>query len=158
MNAAGAAAGLVMSWAVHYTRGLPFEVAANRRAELASDLYEQQARGRERGTPSLVVAWAILRRMAGGMADDQRWRHRQVAIAHRRMLQWDGERAIEVPTPARLLGLRGHVLSVGCLACDTRYPRRLGYCPVCRTPRGEDAVQQRGMSGRGVHRWGTPLR
>lgn len=133
MNAAAAASRLVTAWAVRYTRELPFGVAADRRAELASDLHEQWAGGRELGRPALVVASAILLRALGGIADDRVWRHQQMAAARRRMLAWDGERAVEVETPPEYRGLRGWVRTTRCLACDTRFPSRLEHCAVCGT-------------------------
>ena len=86
MNAADRAAAVVAWWVATYSRHLPAEVAERRRAELASDLWEQRTWGRAVGAPAPAVALSILRRMAAGMPADLRWRHYQLAAARGRPL------------------------------------------------------------------------
>jgi hypothetical protein len=69
-----------------YSRHLPAEAADRRQAELASDLWEQRAYGRQVGAPAPAVALSILRRMAAGMLADLRWRHHQLAATWGRPL------------------------------------------------------------------------
>ena len=83
-------AALVSWWAATYSRHLPAEVAERRRAELASDLWEQRAHGRTVGAPDAAVALSILRRMAAGMPADLRWRQRQLAATRGRPLEPGG--------------------------------------------------------------------
>jgi hypothetical protein len=78
------AAALVAWWVATYSRHLPAKVAERRRAELASDLWEQRAWGRAVGAAAPYVALSILRRMAAGMPADLRWRHRQLAATRGR--------------------------------------------------------------------------
>lgn len=93
MTAGDHSAALVARWVAWYTRHLPTEVAERRRAELASDLWEQRADARAMGTPAL----AILRRMVVGMPADLRWRQEQLAVARGRASDrgtWRGWRAL----------------------------------------------------------------
>jgi hypothetical protein len=78
-------AAVVSWWVATYTRHLPTEVGERRRAEVASDLWEQRADGREAATGEFLVALSILRRMAAGMPADLRWRRGQLAAARGRM-------------------------------------------------------------------------
>jgi hypothetical protein len=87
MNAADRAAALVSWWVANYTQHLPAEVGERRRAEVASDVWEQRAAGRQAAAPTVVVALSILRRMATGMPADLRWRKLQLAAARGRSLQ-----------------------------------------------------------------------
>jgi MYXO-CTERM domain-containing protein len=86
VSAADRAAALVSWWVATYSRRLPVEVAERRRAELASDLWEQRAYGRTVGAPALAVALSILRRMTAGIPADLHWRQRQFAAARGRPL------------------------------------------------------------------------
>ena len=79
MNAADRAAALVSWWVATYTRRLPAQVAERRRAEVASDLWEQRADA-SGGSPS-TVGLSILRRMAAGIPADLRWRQQQLRAA-----------------------------------------------------------------------------
>jgi hypothetical protein len=93
MTAADRAAAVVARWVRFYTRQLPTEVAERRRAELASDLWEQRTHGRAAGGPG----FSILRRMAAGAPADLRWRHEQLAVARGRQPEpgmRDGWRAL----------------------------------------------------------------
>jgi len=93
MTAGDHSAALVARWVAWYTRHLPAEVAERRRAELASDLWEQRADARAMSTPAL----AILRRMVVGMPADLRWRQEQLAVARGRASDrgtWRGWRAL----------------------------------------------------------------
>jgi len=83
MTVADRAAALVGRWVGFYTRHLPPGSAERRRAELASDLWEQRASGRRAGGP----AFSMLRRMAAGAPADLRWRHEQLAAARGRPLE-----------------------------------------------------------------------
>jgi hypothetical protein len=87
MTMADRAAALVAWWVATYTRHLPAEVAQRRRAEVASDLWEQRTDGDAAGTPAAAVALSILRRMATGIPADLHWRHQQLAVAQGRRLQ-----------------------------------------------------------------------
>jgi hypothetical protein len=87
MSAADRVADLVSRWVATYTRHLPTEVGERRRAEVASDLWEERAAGREAGMRTLLVALSILRRMAAGVPADLRWREGQLAAAPGRPLQ-----------------------------------------------------------------------
>jgi hypothetical protein len=90
MNAADRAAAAVAWWVATYSRHLPAEIAGRRRAELASDLWEQRTWGQAVGAPAPAVALSILRRMAAGMPADLRWRHHQLAAARGRPLDVGG--------------------------------------------------------------------
>ena len=74
----------VSRWCSWYTRKVDAEVAAARRDELASDLYEHAIWADESGTTPRAVARAILSRALRGAPADLSWRHaqrRQVALA-----------------------------------------------------------------------------
>jgi hypothetical protein len=86
MSSADRAAAVVAWWVATYSRHLPAKVAERRRAELASDLWEQRAWGRAVGAAAPFVALSILRRMAAGMPADLRWRQRQLAATRGRPL------------------------------------------------------------------------
>jgi hypothetical protein len=91
MSTADRTAALVAWWVATYSRHLPAEVADRRRAELASDLWEQRAWGRTVGAPAPAVALSILRRMTAGMPADLRWRQRQLAATRGRPLVPGGQ-------------------------------------------------------------------
>jgi hypothetical protein len=95
MSTADKTAGLVLWWVASYSRHLPAEVADRRRAELASDLWEQRAWGRAVGAPAPAVALSILRRMAAGMPADLRWRQRQLAATRGRPLGPGGQPVLQ---------------------------------------------------------------
>ena len=80
MTVADRAAAVVARWVAYYTRRLPAEVAGRRRAELASDLWEQRAEGSAPGRTALSMLW----RMAAGALSDLTWRREQLALARRR--------------------------------------------------------------------------
>jgi hypothetical protein len=84
MTATDRTAALVLRWVGVYTRRLDPEVSASRRAELASDLWEQGAHGRRVGAPDSVVALSILRRAVAGVPADLLWRRQQLATARGR--------------------------------------------------------------------------
>lgn len=143
MNPAERASALVMSWAGIYTRRLPYPVAHARRAELASDLWEQRADGRETGTPPPQVGLAILLRMAAGVAADLSWRHRQLAVAQGRPLRTAGQGAIVTEQhPSSFTALGRRLRTRRCKSCGERYARRLPYCPVCKTRPGHDGIDR----------------
>ena len=64
---------LALWWVDRYTRGLPDTVRADRRAELASDVWEQ----RSASGSSRVMQLAILSRCARGIPADLSWRRVQ---------------------------------------------------------------------------------
>jgi hypothetical protein len=74
-------------WVATYTQHLPAEIGQRRRAEVASDVWEQRAAGLQAATPAAVVALSILRRIAAGMPADLRWRQGQLAAARGRSLE-----------------------------------------------------------------------
>jgi cation transport ATPase len=84
MTATDRTSALATRWVAAYTRRLDPEVAARRRAELASDLWEQRAHANQVGAPGLLVALSILRRAVLGVPADLHWRHQQLAAAHGR--------------------------------------------------------------------------
>jgi hypothetical protein len=84
MSTADRTAALVAWWVATYSRHLPAEVADRRRAELASDLWEQRAWGRTVGAPAPAVALSVLRRMTAGIPADLRWRQQQLAATRGR--------------------------------------------------------------------------
>jgi hypothetical protein len=119
VSTADRTAALVAWWVATYTRRLPAEVAARRRAELASDLWEQRAHGRAVGARAAAVALSILGRMAAGIPADLRWRHQQLAAAEGRPRHPEGQ-----PLPralaqswwlvlAALLGMLEVVVGIG---------------------------------------------
>lgn len=72
---------LVSRWAALYTRGLSATVAAGRRDELASDLWEQGAASDARGGSGAATGISILGRAARGVPADLHWRRRQLRPA-----------------------------------------------------------------------------
>jgi hypothetical protein len=73
-----AAAAAVRSWTHLYTRGLPEEQAARRRAEIESDLWECRTDptvGEGRKTFALIV------RLAAGASDDLSWRLEEMDVS-----------------------------------------------------------------------------
>jgi hypothetical protein len=94
MSAADRVAAVVSRWVATYTRHLPTEVGGRRRAEVASDLWEQRADGRAAATREVLVALSILRRMVAGMPADLRWRRGQLAAARGRMPQPEERRLL----------------------------------------------------------------
>jgi hypothetical protein len=143
VNPAERASALVLSWAGMYTRRLPYPVAHARRAELASDLWEQRADGHGSGTPPAWVGLAILLRMAAGVPADLSWRHRQLAAAQGRPLRTAGQGAIVTQQqPGSLTALRQRLRTRRCRSCGERYPRRLPYCPVCKVRPGHDGIDR----------------
>jgi len=74
----------VSRWCSWYTRAVDVDVAAGRRDELASDLYEHALWADETGTTPRAAARAILGRAIRGAPADLTWRfaqRRQVALA-----------------------------------------------------------------------------
>ncbi|MBM7504086.1 hypothetical protein ACFPER_11410 [Agromyces aurantiacus] len=65
---AGRVDAAVLAWCRWYTADLPDEVAAERRAELASDLFEEREHSGARATPSIL--WRAVR----GIPADLAWR------------------------------------------------------------------------------------
>lgn len=61
-------------WVLRYTRGLPWRVAEQRQAEIASDLWEQAAVADERGTRARALARSVRLRRIAGVRADLAWR------------------------------------------------------------------------------------
>jgi len=72
-RAAQAAASVARKWVCWYAGFVGTEAAERRRAEIDSDLWEQQADARQAGRRSLAVAGSIAWRVVGGMPDDLLW-------------------------------------------------------------------------------------
>ncbi|SDR93507.1 hypothetical protein [Microterricola viridarii] len=73
-----AAAGAVRAWCEWYTRGLPEQLAAERRDEIASDLHEHAAWAAEQGIAERDLERGIRLRMLGGALADLSWRRQQL--------------------------------------------------------------------------------
>ena len=69
----GGAAALALAWVGLYTRWVDGAEAERRRAEVRSDLWEQQALARVTGESPLTTGLSILRRVVGGMRSDLSW-------------------------------------------------------------------------------------
>lgn len=63
----------VLSWVDFYSRGASFGQREARRAELISDMYEQQADALRRGVPAKAVDRSIALRALRGMFSDLAW-------------------------------------------------------------------------------------
>ena len=59
---------------IWYTRRVPWEIAADRRDELFSDLWEHAADSARRGEGNLRHQFSVIRRMLAGMPADLSWR------------------------------------------------------------------------------------
>jgi len=70
-----------MRWVEFYTRGLPDDVAGDRREELLADLHDQSAEAAELGTASRRAAREILVRAIKGAPADLAWRRTQLRLA-----------------------------------------------------------------------------
>lgn len=64
----------VLAWCAFYTRGIDADLAALRRDELASDLFEQAAWGDDQGLGPRHVSATIVSRALRGAAADLLWR------------------------------------------------------------------------------------
>lgn len=73
---------LTRAWCNAYTRGLPDDERAARRAEIESDLWEHRHEGRANGTVSADVGFDILVRFVRGVPADVIWR-RSVRLSGR---------------------------------------------------------------------------
>jgi hypothetical protein len=82
------AASLVRAWTRVYTWQLPADLAAARRAEIASDLWEQLHDGSAGGPPARALQ--MIARLLAGIPDDVLWRVGEVeifdSVAGRRMV------------------------------------------------------------------------
>jgi hypothetical protein len=72
---------LCVGWVIWYTRRVPWEVAAERRDELFSDLWEHAAESARRGEGNLTHQLAVIRRVLAGIPADLSWR-RAVRSSH----------------------------------------------------------------------------
>ena len=68
------AAGLTRTWVRLYTRGLPPDLRAARRAELESDLWEHRRCSTTEGRRPGRIALEIVERLVAGIAADLSWR------------------------------------------------------------------------------------
>lgn len=140
MNTAERVCVFVQHWADVYTRRLPYQVGVDRRAELASDLWEQRTDGIARGASPVVVATAIVRRMIAGIPGDLSWRRSELSAAHGGHKDRIDGRLAMVHSPMPLTRTRRRLTTRRCKACGERYRRKLPYCPVCKVRPGQDGV------------------
>ena len=63
----------VLLWTSMYTLVVPEEMRTARRAEVRSDLHDQESYMRQEGYPPIAIAFSILARMILGIWDDIRW-------------------------------------------------------------------------------------
>lgn len=83
----------VLAWCAFYTRDVDGSLAAARRDELASDLFDQALWADEVGLGPRRVAATIAGRSARGVAADLHWRHTALrATAHMRGAGWAATR------------------------------------------------------------------
>lgn len=68
----------VLDWCAWYTRGLPEQIAGERRDEIASDLHEHAMWAAEQGLDPHAVARGIRLRGLGGAIADLSWRRQQL--------------------------------------------------------------------------------
>lgn len=73
-----AAVRTVLDWCAWYTRGLPEQIAGERRDEIASDLHEHTTWAAEQGIGAGAVARGIRLRAVGGAVSDLSWRRNQI--------------------------------------------------------------------------------
>ena len=78
------AVGLVRRWVGLYTVGLPAEARDARRAEIESDLWEQEEDASLNDSRSYVIAFHVFGRWLMGVPADVSWRLEQVLAARRR--------------------------------------------------------------------------
>lgn len=78
------AARLSMAWVGCYSGLVASEAAERRRAEIASDLWEQQASATPEDTPARWVGLSLVRRTVAGMTADMSWVHGQRTAARGR--------------------------------------------------------------------------
>jgi len=119
------AAAFAMWWVRTYTRGLDPLLADTRRREIASDVWEQQALGREVGAPPPAVAASVLRRVIAGMPADLTWSHaaRSVSRAQpntRERRAMSTPKTMWLPALAGLLGLFQIVAGTEMLISDPK--------------------------------------
>lgn len=81
MSALARADAFARWWVDRYTAALRTPVAERRRAEVRSDLWEQQTWAAAAGTTPGRVAMSIVRRVVAGIAADLWWRRAQLATA-----------------------------------------------------------------------------
>ncbi len=72
-DASALAAGLTRRWVRSYTGWVGAEAAERRRAEIASDVWEQRADAREKGAPPTAAALSIAGRVVAGIPADLIW-------------------------------------------------------------------------------------
>lgn len=121
MGRVGRAARRVSRWVSLYTRGLPPAVAAERRAELESDVYEQVAHGSHGHANDRAVAREIAGRAVRGIPADLLWRDSE--MRRFRMVRRTTMTAVELTQMNRLsllLYLAGGVVSAGGLIAAIR--------------------------------------
>jgi hypothetical protein len=97
---------IIRLWTGLYTKGLPPELGAERRAEVESDLWEHGSLWRERGLPGLTMQrfgrWLL------GIPADLSWRLEQ--IGSRKERPEKVERAIKLPTTMVQRGIFGFII------------------------------------------------
>jgi hypothetical protein len=72
------------AWVRTYTRALPSDVAARRRAEIESDLFEHDADARASGRREIALTLEVLGRVLSGMPADLSWRRAVRNASHTR--------------------------------------------------------------------------
>lgn len=144
MTADERASALVIRWVRLYTRRLPARAAFDRRAEIASDLWEQRVDASADGCPPAAVTRSILMRAIVGVPADLAWRHAErTRLISRQLRLVETDATPTVIGDSRWQEIRRRLRSRRCHACGQRYPRRLPNCPACKMAPLEDRVDRR---------------
>ena len=112
-TASGLAARVVLAWVDCYTGWVSAETAERRRAEISSDLWEQQADARDTGAPPFAASLSIARRAALGAPADLLWVQTQRAASRGLPAE---QKARSMNTATRLLARWWWVLGAAVLA------------------------------------------
>lgn len=110
-------------WVLRYTRGLPWRIAEQRQAEIASDLWEQAAVADERGTRGRTLARSVRLRRIAGVRADLAWRAAVLrdaarAIAEASSVAASTPAAVAPATPVHLFDQTNGVLDAEVGAVD----------------------------------------
>ncbi|MFF2486911.1 hypothetical protein ACFVSU_10950 [Microbacterium sp. NPDC058062] len=111
--ATGVAARLVLAWVDCYTNGVSAETSERRRAEIHSDLWEQQADARASERPPYAVTLSIARRAVLGAPADLLWAQTQRAASRGLPAE---QKARSMNTATRLLARWWWVVGAAVLA------------------------------------------
>ena len=127
MTPATLAVTLVRTWTRVYTWGAPSVWAAQRRAEIESDLWEQQQD--PNGGRGLATAAHILARLFCGMVDDLTWRLERTTLQDNVLIR-------------RALMLAATTIALSALWESSAITARFDPCPAApRKPRIERVVE-----------------